>query len=49
MIIPHGSEQLTPKIVNTDEERVALLDSAKSMKKMQLEFIVLHEHLRCKP
>ena len=34
MIKPHGSEQLTPKIVNTDEERVALLDSAKSMKKM---------------
>ena len=34
MIKPHGSEHLTPKIVNTDEERVALLDSAKSMKKM---------------
>ena len=34
MIKPHGSEQLTPKIVSTDEERVALLDSAKSMKKM---------------
>ena len=36
MIKPHGSEQLTPKIVNTDEERVALLDSAKSMKKMKV-------------
>lgn len=34
MIKPHGSEQLTPKIVNTDEERVAILDSAKSMKRM---------------
>lgn len=34
MIKPHGSEELMPKIVSTEEEKVALLDSAKSMKKM---------------
>ena len=34
MIKPHGSEELMPKIVNTEEEKVALLDSAKTMKKM---------------
>ena len=34
MIKPHGAEELLPKIVNTEEERTALLDSSKSMKKM---------------
>ena len=34
MIKPHGSEELMPKIVNTEEEKVALLDSAITMKKM---------------
>jgi sulfate adenylyltransferase len=34
MIKPHGSEELLPKIVNTDEEKASLLDSSKSMKKM---------------
>ena len=36
MIKPHGSEELMPKIVNTEEEKVALLDSAKAMKKMTI-------------
>ena len=34
MIRPHGSEELMPKIVNTEEEKDALLESAKAMKKM---------------
>ena len=34
MIKPHGAEELLPKIVNTEEEKTALLDSSKSMKKM---------------
>ncbi|MBT7543557.1 MAG: sulfate adenylyltransferase [Gammaproteobacteria bacterium] len=34
MIKPHGSEELLPKIVNTDEEKASLLDSSKSMKKI---------------
>jgi len=33
MIKPHGSEELMPKIVNTEEEKEALLESAKSMPK----------------
>ena len=34
MIKPHGSNELMPKIVSTEEEKVELLESAKSMKKM---------------
>ena len=34
MIKPHGAEELLPKIVNTEEEKTALLDSSISMKKM---------------
>ncbi len=34
MIKPHGSEELMPKIVFTEEEKVALLESARTMKKM---------------
>ena len=34
MIKPHGAEELLPKIVNTEEEKTALLNSSKSMKKM---------------
>lgn len=34
MIKPHGSEELMPKIVSTDEEKVELLNTASSMKKM---------------
>lgn len=34
MIKPHGSDELMPKIVSTEEEKVELLDSANSMKKM---------------
>ena len=33
MIKPHGSNELMPKIVSTEEEKVELLDAAKSMKK----------------
>ena len=36
MIKPHGSEELMPKIVNTDEEKAALLESAKTMKKIKV-------------
>ncbi len=36
MIKPHGSEELMPKIVNTEEEKEALLESAKSMPKMTI-------------
>lgn len=36
MIKPHGSEELMPKIVNTDEEKAALLESAKTMKKIKI-------------
>ena len=35
MIKPHGSVELMPKIVSTEEEKIALLDAAKSMKKMK--------------
>ena len=34
MIKPHGSDELMPKIVSTEEEKVELLNSANSMKKM---------------
>ena len=36
MIKPHGSEELTPKIVNTDEEKESLLKAAESMKKLKV-------------
>jgi len=36
MIKPHGSEELIPKIVNTNEEKAALLESAKTMKKIKV-------------
>ena len=36
MIKPHGSVELMPKIVSTEEEKIALLDAAKSMKKMKV-------------
>ena len=36
MINPHGSEELTPKIVNTDEEKESLLKAAESMKKLKV-------------
>jgi len=36
MIKPHGSEELMPKIINTDEEKAALLESAKTMKKIKV-------------
>ena len=36
MIKPHGSEELTPKIVNTDEEKESLLKGAESMKKLKV-------------
>ena len=32
MIKPHGSKELMPKIVNTDEEKESLLKAAESMK-----------------
>ena len=34
MIKPHGSNELMPKIVSTEEEKIALLDDAQSMKKI---------------
>ena len=34
MIKPHGSNELMPKIVSTEEEKIALLDAAQSMKKI---------------
>ena len=34
MIKPHGSNELMPKIVSTEEEKIALLDAAESMKKI---------------
>ena len=36
MIKPHGSVELMPKIVSTEEEKIALLDAARSMKKMKV-------------
>jgi len=36
MIKPHGSEELMPRIVNTDEEKKSLLKSASEMKKMKV-------------
>jgi len=36
MIKPHGSEELMPRIVNTDEEKKSLLKSASGMKKMKV-------------
>ena len=36
MIKPHGSEELMPKIVNTDEEKESLLKAAESMKKLKV-------------
>ena len=36
MIKPHGSKELTPKIVNTDEEKESLLKAAESMKKLKV-------------
>jgi len=36
MIKPHGSDELMPKIVSTEEEKVELLNSVNSMKKMTI-------------
>ena len=36
MIKPHGSKELMPKIVNTDEEKESLLKAAESMKKLKV-------------
>ena len=36
MIKPHGSEELMPRIVNTDEEKKSLLKSASEMKNMKV-------------
>tara|TARA_B100000575_G_scaffold225319_1_gene185850 strand:+ start:22 stop:1215 length:1194 start_codon:yes stop_codon:yes gene_type:complete len=36
MIKPHGSEELMPRIVNTDEEKESLLKSASGMKKIKV-------------
>ena len=36
MIKPHGSEELMPRIVNTEEEKKSLLKSASEMKKMKV-------------
>ena len=36
MIKPHGSQELMPRIVNTDEEKESLLKSASEMKKIKV-------------
>ena len=36
MIKPHGSQELMPRIVNTDEEKESLLKSASGMKKIKV-------------
>ena len=36
MIKPHGSQELMPRIVNTDEEKESLLKSASKMKKIKV-------------